>query len=251
MGKLTTYICTICGEKLSALSLEELPETTSNCDHNWVLYRGEIKDLEDIGGDLDANPDEIFEEIKKEAFVYEAMPIKEIKDRLSNRVGIDYFTELNKDYEKIYNEIVVDSGLNLTLPQFRSLMEDISLYGDEQHQFLKLLNSKIIQKYSNLAIGKLGIGVSILIEKLSENLIERASNLTEDEIGDNNNKLIQLGSKSLREYLGILKELKEFEIPEVDRKLKNIKESSEKKEDNIKLSGADIQKLLDQLNNKD
>lgn len=248
------YICTICGERAEANSIEELPqeseiEENNKCEHNWILFRGNIEEPEEIGGNL--NSEELFNEIKKEIETCEVIPVEEIKTRLTEtKVGVDFFNQLNQDYEKMYTDIVQSSGLNITLPQFRSLMEDICLYGDDQHQFIKLLNSKIIQKYSNVAIGKLGIATSLLIEKLSMNLLERADNLSEDEIGDNNNKLIQLGSKSLREYLGLLKELKEFEVPEVNRKIQNIKEKEQEKEE-IKLSPSDIQSLLNKVNSKD
>ena len=248
------YICTLCGYIYDADDITQLPEDTklaeeNNCAHNWTLYRGIQDEPEDIGGELSPIEVEVVKTTEKMGKQF-GIDYNLIKHEAQNefKVGVDYFNELSNDYEKIYNDIKMKTGLNLSMPEFREMMESITLYNKESNDFMKLLNSKIIEKYTQMTIGTTTIALNKIITKLANNLIDRVGNGgLDDELSMENDKIAMVGSKALREYMDLLKGMQEYVIPETDKRLDSFKEDKDKKENEFSMSRDEIQLLLERL----
>lgn len=246
-----TYECTLCKKIVDFNNIEDIQlDKNDTCPHNWVLKR----DAEDYGEDLfkenktfDTN--EAVENIINEVSTYDIIPVDKLHHKITNdfKVGVDYYNELNTDMEKIYNEIRQKHHINLTLPEFREMMESITTYDNKSKEFMNILTSKIIDKYTTLSLSKTAIGVSKLIDNLVANLLEKSNNMEEDEIGFENNRMVQVGFKTINEYLKIVKELRQYMSPDPDRKLDDMSKTEEESDNIIDLSNDDIKTLVNKF----
>ena len=248
------FICSICGaqeEHDSRLecSIETEFSEGNVCKHNWIELRGFAKSPEKIEGEI--TPTQEFEVIEATLKDEVDSEIKTLslsdqinKDRNTYLASLDSFNEVNKNLEDIYSEIKNSLGLDVGLPEFKNVVMSMAKYDAKTHGYMSLINSKIAEKYSNLAFGKAMIATEAILANMASALVERTRNMGDDAEGDNNLKLAAPAMKFYREAIDMMRDLrKEMVIPEVDRKLDDMRtDKKEKKE--IELSQEDIQTLL-------
>lgn len=248
-----SFICTVCG-KLHEDDSVNPPETTEYtdgniCRHNWIKERGFSNESPTIGGIIELEA-ELVENVKKEET---PNTVSEYRKKASDlQTSIDMSNDINRDLEKMYAEIKKEVGLNVELPEFRQVVTSLAFYDDKASNYLRLLTSKIADRAHTLANAKMAIGVENILSKLQEVLLEKINDITDDEVGDNNLKFVLLGSKAISEYQNILDKIKESNVvPEADRKLTEMKKEEKEKQTRVKLTQADIQKFLQEINEEE
>ena len=255
-----TYICSICGTKEEHDSRMECSIETefaegNVCKHNWIELRGFAKSPENIEGDIKETDFEIIESNLKEEVDKEIKTLSlsdQInKDKNTYLASIDSYNEVNKDLEDIYSEIKNSLGLDVGLPEFKNVVMSMAKYDAKTHGYMSLINSKIAEKYSNLAFAKAMIATETILSNMAASLMERTRNMGDDAEGDNNLKLAAPAMKFYREAIDMMRDLKkEMVIPEVDRKLDDMR-TDKKEEKQVELSQEEIQSLLKLANNGD
>lgn len=248
-----TYICSICGAKEEHDSKFECSEITqfaegNICHHNWIELRGFAKSPEKIEGEVKETDFEIIETNLKDEVNNEIKTLSLAdqinKDKNTYLASIDSYNEVNKDLENIYSEIKNSLGLDVSLPEFKNVVMSMAKYDAKTHGYMSLINSKIAEKYSNLAFAKAMIATETILANMAGALMERTRNMGDDPEGDNNLKLAAPAMKFYREAIDMMRDLKkEMVIPEVDRKLNDMRANREE-EKQIELSQEDIQALL-------
>lgn len=248
-----TYVCSICGtreehDNQSECSIETEFSTDNICRHNWIALKGFAKSPEKIEGDIKETEFEIIEAGLKNEVNNElkTLSLSDQIDRERNTylASIDSFNEVNRNLEDIYSEIKNSLGLDVSLPEFKNVVTSMAKYDAKTHGYMTLINSKIAEKYSNLAFAKAMIATETILSNMASSLMERTRNLGEDAEGDNNLKLAAPAMKFYREAIDMMRDLKkEMVIPEVDRKLDDMRIDKEE-EKQIELSEQDIQSLL-------
>lgn len=220
-----------------------------------VELRGFAKSPEKIEGDIKETDFEIIESNLKEEVDKEIKTLSlsdQInKDKNTYLASIDSYNEVNKDLEDIYSEIKNSLGLDVGLPEFKNVVMSMAKYDAKTHGYMSLINSKIAEKYSNLAFAKAMIATETILSNMAASLMERTRNMGDDAEGDNNLKLAAPAMKFYREAIDMMRDLrKEMVIPEVDRKLDDMR-TDKKEEKQIELSQEEIQSLLKLANNGD
>lgn len=252
-----TFICSICGAKeehdsLQECSIETEFATDNICKHNWIALHGFAKSPDKIEGDIKETEFEIIESELKNEVDNEIRTLSLTdqidKERNTYLASIDSFNEVNKNLEDIYSEIKNSLGLDVSLPEFKNVVMSMAKYDAKTHGYMTLINSKIAEKYSNLAFAKAMIATETILSNMASSLMERTRNMGEDAEGDNNLKLAAPAMKFYREAIDMMRDLKkEMVIPEVDRKLDDMR-ADKKEEQQIELSEKDIQALLKMAN---
>lgn len=218
-----------------------------------VELRGFAKSPEKIEGDIKETDFEIIESNLKEEVDKEIKTLSlsdQInKDKNTYLASIDSYNEVNKDLEDIYSEIKNSLGLDVGLPEFKNVVMSMAKYDAKTHGYMSLINSKIAEKYSNLAFAKAMIATETILSNMAASLMERTRNMGDDAEGDNNLKLAAPAMKFYREAIDMMRDLKkEMVIPEVDRKLDDMR-TDKKEEKQVELSQEEIQSLLKLANN--
>lgn len=247
------FICSMCGRREEHdskfdCSIETEFSTDNICRHNWIEIRGFAKSPDKIEGEVAETDFEIVEANLKEKVDKEikTLSLSDQIDREKNTylASINSYNEVNKNLEDIYSEIKNTLGLDVSLPEFKNVVLSMAKYDSKTHGYMTLINSKIAEKYSNLAFAEAMIATQAILSNMSASLLERSRNLGEDPEGDNNLKLIAPAMKFYREAIDMLRDLKkEMVIPEVDRKLDDMRANKEE-EKQIELSQEDVQALL-------
>lgn len=247
------FICSICGAReehdtQQECSIETEFSVDNICRHNWIVLKGFAKSPEKIEGDIKETEFEIIEsELKNE--VDNDIKTLSLSDQINRErntylASIDSFNEVNKNLEDIYTEIKNSLGLDVSLPEFKNVVVSMAKYDAKTHGYMTLISSKIAEKYSNLAFAKAMIATETILSNMASSLMERTRNMGEDAEGDNNLKLAAPAMKFYREAIDMMRDLKkEMVIPEVDRKLNDMRADKEE-EKQIELSEKDIQALL-------
>lgn len=254
-----TFICSMCGAKEERDSIQECSIETEYapdniCQHIWIALRGFAKEPEKIEGAIQETDFEIIESNLKDEVNQEIRTLSlsdQIdKDRNTYLASIDSFNEVNKNLEDIYSEIKNSLGIDVGLPEFKNVVMSMAKYDAKTHGYMTLINSKIAEKYSNLAFAKAMIATETILSNMASSLMERTRNLGEDAEGDNNLKLAAPAMKFYREAIDMMRDLKkEMVIPETDRKLNDMGGNKDD-ESQIELSQEEIQKLLNIANKK-
>ena len=240
------YICTICGKYHEG---ENPPKKTDYgdggiCEHNWIADRGLSDTFPDVEGIIELEA-EVINKANEENDI-NVLSLKTVKNHAEDlRTSFDNYNELNRDLETMYSEIKATTGLVAEFPEFKQVVTSLALYNDETSNYLNLVTSKIVDRSSILANAKMAIGIEKILTDLLSVIHEKGQNITDDEVGDNNLKFVILASKAFNEYKDLLNKIKtETTIPEVDRKLKELKKDKETKEKKLDLSQEEIQKFL-------
>lgn len=246
------YICTVCGKYHEG---DNPPKQTDYgdggiCEHNWIADRGLSDAFPDVEGVIELEA-EIIEESNKENNI-NVLSLKKVKNHAEDlKTSFDNYNELNRDLETMYSEIKSTTGLVADFPEFKQVVTSLALYNNETSNYLNLITSKIVDRSTILSNAKMAIGIEKILTDLLSVIHEKGQNITDDEVGDNNLKFVILASKAFNEYKDLLNKIKtETTIPEVDRKLKELKKDKELKEKRIDLSQDEIQSFLKDIRNE-
>lgn len=255
-----TFVCSVCGAKEEQDSIKECSIETEYtpdniCRHNWIQMRNFTQAIEKIEGTITEPEFEIIEtELKKEVdgnINTLSLADQINKDKNTYLASIDSFNEVNKNLEDIYSEIKNSLGIDVGLPEFKNVVMSMAKYDSKTHGYMSLINSKIAEKYSNLAFAKTMIAGETILSNMAEAIMERTRNIGDDPEGDNNLKLVAPAMKFYREIVDMMRDLKkEMVIPETDRKLQEMSPNKQT-ENSIELSQDDIMSLLKLANKND